>query len=421
MDGAVGLTQSPTGPSKSFTYKFHIAEAQSGSFWYHSHSELQRADGLYGGIVIHKPASSGVPSENEVHNYDQDVGLLIGDWYHRPSHEVQVYYEDFANAGNEKPAPDSLLINGQGYFNCSLAVPARPLVCQKIMIPQLNLNINNTRLRLINTGAIVGFTISIAGYDMHLIEVDGGGEVSGGLGSSSIGVIYPGERVDIILGPNLHFDKSKMVMSIELDAEYGGPSMPTEALAPLDLARVAGPPRVTTGMPKTPSQTLVLYTKVEILGEFGNRPRGFINQSTWEAERLEKMPLLALDKTAWGNAFVPFVKTGEDRWVDIVLNNFDDRGHPFHLHGNDFFVLSVHEAGIGGYDEAYNPFDTARPPAGGPLNTMNPVRKDTIFIPAMGYAVLRFKADNEGLWFFHCHILWHQAVGMAMALHVGSD
>jgi len=47
--------------------------------------------------------------------------------------------------------------------------------------------------------------------------------------------------------------------------------------------------------------------------------------------------------------------------------------------------------------------------------------KDTVFVPRMGYVVLRFKADNEGLWFFHCHILMHQAVGMAMAFQVGGD
>jgi hypothetical protein len=45
--------------------------------------------------------------------------------------------------------------------------------------------------------------------------------------------------------------------------------------------------------------------------------------------------------------------------------------------------------------------------------------KDTVFVPRMGYVVLRFRADNEGLWFFHCHILMHQAVGMAMAFQVG--
>lgn len=55
------------------------------------------------------------------------------------------------------------------------------------------------------------------------------------------------------------------------------------------------------------------------------------------------------------------------------------------------------------------------------MNTLNPVKKDTIYIPRMGYVVLRFKADNEGLWFFHCHILMHHAAGMAMAFQVGGN
>lgn len=42
-------------------------------------------------------------------------------------------------------------------------------------------------------------------------------------------------------------------------------------------------------------------------------------------------------------------------------------------------------------------------------------------MPKMGYVVLRFRADNEGLWLFHCHVLWHHAVGMAMAFQVGGD
>jgi len=35
--------------------------------------------------------------------------------------------------------------------------------------------------------------------------------------------------------------------------------------------------------------------------------------------------------------------------------------------------------------------------------------------------VIRFKADNEGIWTLHCHVLWHQAAGMAMAFQVGGD
>lgn len=85
-------------------------------------------------------------------------------------------------------------------------------------------------------------------------------------------------------------------------------------------------------------------------------------------------------------------------------------------HGNSFYVLSTHKASIGSFG-SYNPYETDRPP-GGPLNIYNPVKKDTVFVPRMGYVVLRIKADNMGLWFFHCHILWHSSVGMAMALQI---
>jgi hypothetical protein len=41
-----------------------------------------------------------------------------------------------------------------------------------------------------------------------------------------------------------------------------------------------------------------------------------------------------------------------------------------------------------------------------------------VYITAKGYVVLRFRADNEGIWVFHCHILWHHAGGMLMAFQV---
>ena len=54
-------------------------------------------------------------------------------------------------------------------------------------------------------------------------------------------------------------------------------------------------------------------------------------------------------------------------------------------------------------------------------NLLNPPRKDTIFIPVGGYAVLRFRSDNIGYWFFHCHIEVHQGEGMSMIIQEGSD
>jgi hypothetical protein len=42
-------------------------------------------------------------------------------------------------------------------------------------------------------------------------------------------------------------------------------------------------------------------------------------------------------------------------------------------------------------------------------------------IPSRGYAVLRFKADNPGVWLLHCHVLWHSVTGMAMLIDVQGD
>ncbi|KAJ5260569.1 hypothetical protein N7478_012174 [Penicillium angulare] len=45
-----------------------------GTSWYHSHWDLQLADGLYGPIVIHGPATS---------DYDIELGpVFITDWFH---------------------------------------------------------------------------------------------------------------------------------------------------------------------------------------------------------------------------------------------------------------------------------------------------------------------------------------------------
>jgi FtsP/CotA-like multicopper oxidase with cupredoxin domain len=40
------------------------------------------------------------------------------------------------------------------------------------------------------------------------------------------------------------------------------------------------------------------------------------------------------------------------------------------------------------------------------LNTANPPFRDTVTLPKGGWVVLRFVADNKGLWVMHCHLPW---------------
>jgi FtsP/CotA-like multicopper oxidase with cupredoxin domain len=70
--------------------------------------------------------------------------------------------------------------------------------------------------------------------------------------------------------------------------------------------------------------------------------------------------------------------------------------HPFHLHGHYFYVLG--------------------PPDH--LNLIDPPQKDTVNVPTHSRLVLDWKANNPGHWFFHCHIEWHAATGMARVVEI---
>ena len=44
------------------------------------------------------------------------------------------------------------------------------------------------------------------------------------------------------------------------------------------------------------------------------------------------------------------------------------------------------------------------------------MRRDTVLVRPNGNLVLRFRADNPGVWLFHCHIEWHVASGLVATL-----
>lgn len=136
-------------------------------------------------------------------------------------------------------------------------------------------------------------------------------------------------------------------------------------------------------------------------------------------------PLITILRDAWDEnqlvPFIPFLSISSPIWVDVIINNLDDGSHPFHLHGYSFYVLasSRSEHGWG----SYNPYSAAGTASAikPVLNLENPVKKDTVAVPRRGYVVIRLLADNPGIWMLHCHVLFHQASGMAMSLHIGVD
>ncbi|RKO85746.1 multicopper oxidase-domain-containing protein [Blyttiomyces helicus] len=101
--------------------------------------------------------------------------------------------------------------------------------------------------------------------------------------------------------------------------------------------------------------------------------------------------------------------------VQLVFYNYDTGEHPWHLHGHNFWIVAQGTA-----SSASAVPTTFTLPAGGLP------RRDVVTLAAcpqsggscignsVGYTVIRWVADNPGVWFFHCHIEWHVEAGLVM-------
>jgi hypothetical protein len=81
-------------------------------------------------------------------------------------------------------------------------------------------------------------------------------------------------------------------------------------------------------MPEQANETVLIYNTLEMLSHFDHIPMAFLNGTNWVSQ---VEPLISVPRTEWDERqFVPEIK-GNMEWVDIVVNNRDDKGHPFHL------------------------------------------------------------------------------------------
>ncbi len=91
---------------------------------------------------------------------------------------------------------------------------------------------------------------------------------------------------------------------------------------------------------------------------------------------------------------VDIIKIKKKETTRIYLHNTTMMHHPMHLHGHFFRVLNKHGE--------YSPL------------------KHTVDVSPMQTAVIEFEpTDEEGDWFFHCHVLYHMKSGMSRIFRYG--
>src|SRR5207237_10284988 len=80
-----------------------------GTYYYHSHAEFQRADGIFGNLIIRQPKER----ERNSHLYDYDLPeheIIVFDWLEDLSMNLFLKHHH-SNGGNK---PSNILINGRG-------------------------------------------------------------------------------------------------------------------------------------------------------------------------------------------------------------------------------------------------------------------------------------------------------------------
>jgi FtsP/CotA-like multicopper oxidase with cupredoxin domain len=394
MDGVEGVAREPIAPGSAFVYDF-VAEP-AGTHWYHSHVGVQYGNGLFGPFIVDEASPIAA--------YDRDEVLLINDWFREEGDvllagllspkpqdtsttAVKRSMRKMADmpptkkmAGRDRmPAMvmpmmdvgdlpfESGLINGKG----------RATGTNQPLTPVEVGNGETVRLRLINGSSTFSFRFQIDGHPLTVIACDGAPVKPVEVDNL---VFAAGERYDVLLKaqtPGAYWIRAATLDGDEVRAvlRYRGESRAEPASIPVRWGMRALMPE----MLRSPAPAALAKNPREIPLNLG----GTMMPYRWSI----------------GGQYYPNsdpIAIGRGESVRLVFRNPTGMDHPFHLHGHSFYVLG-------------------KP---GALNLVDPVLKDTVTVPARSDLVIQWVADNPGRWFFHCHIEWHMATGMARVIEI---
>ncbi|KAI9344834.1 Cupredoxin [Zopfochytrium polystomum] len=355
MDGAAMVTQCPIQPGETFVYKFSVGD-QVGSYWYHAHHKAQYVDGLRGPFIV---KDSKAPFADQ---YDDEIVITLADLFHNKSSFLLDYFFS-PNEGTLDPVPESLLINGVGYYPCQFA----PLgsKCTPTTFPSNEVVFGKRYLlRIINMSGEAAFTFSIDGHNLTVVEADGVYTVPTVVDQFPI---TAGQRYSVILNANakvsnywiradldeqLYFpapiDLNGLVPYARSILRYKGAAKtnPTTKAAqnptvlnPFNLGEYNGTPLTQL----VPHLGDTMYMNFKILSDGDNNittatvSAGDFVDSQWQPPSYPTI-LDVLDDVRLPDS-TNGVEVSNDSYLLLHITNDDPMEHPFHLHGHTFWIL----------------------------------------------------------------------------------
>jgi iron transport multicopper oxidase len=431
-DGTSHISQCPLKNGNSQVYTFPLTA--SGTYWYHAHEGSQYTEGLWGTLIVRN-----LP---EVYTYDEEIVLTLNDWYHRTAIENEHWHLSMMSRG-VPPYPDTGMINGRGRYPCDYAL-RRNFNCTAEEQRRHIFNVKpgkTYRIRVINVAAVAAFKFSIDGHILQTIEVDGTDVktpvpvhaavigaaqrysflVTMNQSPSSKHLIRANvmtERLMLIENENINPYPEALIADVTAVLNYHDGKKPEFDTEPHDYTVIVPPVNLTDAIwldenlltphdgHLAPVQVDQEFTLTVTFSEdHEGLRRGSFNFTPFRLTH--GRPLLSYlysgDELPV-ESFPLYVRKGDV--VQLVINNPFLGPHPFHLHGHSFWVMGTGQLGEGDYNPGVHNL------------ILDGARRDTFLIQQESWGVIRFVADNPGLWTFHCHIDWHNLSGMALTFVV---
>ncbi|XP_009786393.1 laccase-4-like [Nicotiana sylvestris] len=445
-DGPAYITQCPIQPGQSYLYNFTIT-GQRGTLFWHAHILWLRST-VHGAIVILPKLGVPYPFPKP----DHEAVVVLAEWW---KSDTEAVINQAIKSGLAPNVSDAHTINGhpgplsncpsQGGYTLSVD-PGKSYM-----------------LRVINAALNEELFFKIAGHKMTVVEVDA--TYIKPFKTDTI-VIAPGQTTNVIVTANQGSGKYMVVASPFMDApiavdnatatatlHYSGTlassvttltNTPPKNATPVannfvDSLRSLNSKKYPAKVPKNVDHSLFFTVGLGInpcpsckQGN-GSRVVASINNVTFV------MPTTALLQAHFfgikgvyttdfpQNPPIKFNYTGKppvnlattsgtkvyrlpyNATVQLVLQDtgiIAPENHPIHLHGFNFFAVGK---GLGNFNPKTDPKN---------FNLVDPVERNTIGVPAGGWVAIRFRADNPGVWFMHCHLEVHTTWGLKMAFLV---
>ncbi|KAE9606163.1 putative laccase [Lupinus albus] len=443
-DGPAYVTQCPIQPGHGYVYNFSIT-GQRGTLLWHAHITWLRAT-VYGAIVIlpKKGVSYPFPKPHK------EKIIIIGEWWKT---DVEAMVNQAAKFGLAPNISDAHTINGH------------PGPVSGCISKGYTLHVKSGKtylLRIVNAALNDELFFKIAGHKLTVVEADA--SYVKPFETDTI-FLSPGQTTNALLTANQGVGKYRIAVTPFMDAPIGFDNLTAFAtlhykgtpqyhktiltsIPPLnatpitrafiDSLRSLNSNDYPARVPLTIDHSLLFAITVGLnpcdTCVFGNKLVSAINNITFvlptKTSLLEAhyynikgvftddfpaTPPIVFNYTGTQPANIQtnngtkLYRLNFNSTVQIVLQGtamIAPENHPFHLHGFNFYVVGQ---GLGNFDPKKDPLS---------FNLVDPVERNTIGVPNGGWAAIRFRADNPGVWFLHCHLEVHTTWGLKTAFVV---